>query len=117
MPWRSICTTAWRCWAWRLPEKNVTAAVLDERRSARMEKTERDVREMEIRQVWAVYWSATGNSRTVAEAIAGTLAEKLNCLLRVRDITRPENRAESLNFAPGDLAVIALPIRMGPSLR
>ena len=78
-----------------------------------MEKTERDVREMEIRQVWAVYWSATGNSRTVAEAIAGTLAEKLNCLLRVRDITRPENRAESLNFAPGDLAVIALPTYAG----
>lgn len=68
---------------------------------------------MEIRQVWAVYWSATGNSRTVAEAIAGTLAEKLNCLLRVRDITRPENRAESLNFAPGDLAVIALPTYAG----
>jgi ferredoxin len=68
---------------------------------------------MEIKQVWAAYWSPTGSTRKVAETIAGEIAAALNCPLHIRDFTLPAAREGGLSFAAGDLAVIATPTYAG----
>lgn len=68
---------------------------------------------MNIKQVWSVYWSATGNTRTVVEEIAKTLAEKMECPLRTIDFTPPSVRESGLSFFEGDLVVIGTPTYAG----
>ncbi len=68
---------------------------------------------MEITQVCGVYWSATGNTRRTVEHIAQALAEALGCPCRLEDITPPGKRARTLDFAPGELAVVGSPTYAG----
>lgn len=68
---------------------------------------------MDIRQIWCVYWSATGNSKKVAEVISKELAQLLDCPLKWRDFTLPEARQSPMVFQEGELVVFALPTYAG----
>ncbi len=68
---------------------------------------------MRICQVYAVYWSATGNSRKTAETIAGKMAECLDCSVVSRDFTLPGARESDLTFSASDAAVFCLPTYAG----
>lgn len=68
---------------------------------------------MEIKRVWAVYWSATGNTKKVAEAIAAALAENLNCPRDTVDFTLPAAREKEYSFTKSDLVVLATPTYAG----
>lgn len=68
---------------------------------------------MEIKQVWAVYWSATGNTRKVVEETAKALADKLSCPMNTDDFTPLKARETGLSFGAGDLAVIGTPTYAG----
>ena len=68
---------------------------------------------MKIQTVWAVWWSATGNTRTVAEAVADGLAKELELPLRRYDFTLPGSREKQLSFGQTDLVVVALPTYAG----
>lgn len=66
-----------------------------------------------ISQIWAVYWSATGNTKKTALAIAGRLAEELKCHLEALDFTLPADRQSPLSFHSGDLVLFAVPTYAG----
>lgn len=68
---------------------------------------------MKFRRVLALYWSATGNTRTVVSAVAGRLAERLNCPLETVDFTLPAAREQAYDFTGEDLAVVGLPTYAG----
>lgn len=68
---------------------------------------------MEIKQVWSVYWSATGNTRKVAEEIAQELAKALDRPLKTLDFTSPRARETAMAFEAGDLVVFATPTYAG----
>jgi len=68
---------------------------------------------MEISRVRGAYWSATGNTRKVVEALAGALAEALGVPLDVIDFTLPKAREDGLSFAQGELVVIGTPTYAG----
>ena len=68
---------------------------------------------MNIKRVWAVYWSATGNTKTVVTAAAEGLANKLDCPLSAIDITLPAAREKGMEFGPQDLVVIGTPTYAG----
>lgn len=68
---------------------------------------------MLIKKVWAVYFSATGTTRKVVEAIADTMAEKLGAEREVYDFTLPEARKEALRFQADELVVFGTPIYAG----
>ena len=60
---------------------------------------------MELRKVWAVYYSATGTTAKVVRTAAEALAEKLGLPMEERSFTRPGQRAETLRFTAGDIVV------------
>ena len=68
---------------------------------------------MEIKTVHLVYYSATGNTQTVARAIGEALAQGLNAALREVDFTLPAARQAVQGFGPGDLVVAATPVYAG----
>ena len=68
---------------------------------------------MNIKRVWSVYWSATGNTKTVVTAAAEGLAKKLDCPLSAIDFTLPAAREKGMEFGPQDLVVIGTPTYAG----
>lgn len=68
---------------------------------------------MKTERVWAAYWSATGNTRTVVECIAKALAEQMGCAYGTADFTLPAARAQALEFQEGDLVVLGTPTYAG----
>ena len=54
---------------------------------------------MNISQVYAVYFSATGNTRKVTTTLANALAVSFEVPLEVRDFTLPAAREEKYEFA------------------
>ena len=68
---------------------------------------------MNITQVYAVYFSATGNTRKVTTTLANALAVSFDVPLEVRDFTLPAAREESYEFAVGDLVVFGMPTYAG----
>ena len=68
---------------------------------------------MEIKTVHLVYYSATGNTQTVARAIGEALAQGLNAALREVDFTLPAARQAVQSFGRGDLVVAATPVYAG----
>ena len=68
---------------------------------------------MEIKTVHLVYYSATGNTQTVARAIGEALAQGLNAALCEVDFTLPAARQAAQTFGPGDLVVAATPVYAG----
>lgn len=68
---------------------------------------------MELRKVWAVYYSATGNTAKVVRTAAEALAEKLGLPMEERSFTRPGERAETLRFTAEDVVVVGSPTYAG----
>ena len=68
---------------------------------------------MQVKQVWAMYWSATGTTKTVVERIADTLAALLGVPRRTYDFTLPAEREQAPLFAADDLVVFGTPTYAG----
>ena len=68
---------------------------------------------MNITQVYAVYFSATGNTRKVTTTLANALAVSFDVPLEVRDFTLPAAREEAYEFAEGDLVIFGMPTYAG----
>ena len=67
---------------------------------------------MEIKTVWAVYFSGTGTTEKVATHLAKSLAEQLGAQYRAHDYTTPAGRVE-LTFGPEELVVLGTPVYAG----
>ena len=68
---------------------------------------------MEIKTVYAVYFSATGNTRKVVTTLANALAESFEVPLEVVDFTLPQSRQEQYSFKATDLVVFGTPTYAG----
>ena len=68
---------------------------------------------MQIKTVYALYYSATGNTAKVVETVASALAAALNAPLAHISLTRPAQRVEVRNFGPDDLVVVGTPVYAG----
>lgn len=68
---------------------------------------------MELKKVWAVYYSATGTTARVVRTAAEALAEKLDLPMEERSFTRPGERTETLAFTAADLVVVGSPTYAG----
>jgi len=68
---------------------------------------------MEIRKVWALYYSATGVTEKTVAFIAGELAEKLDVPMERISFTVPAQREREYHFTPEDLVVVGTPTYAG----
>ena len=68
---------------------------------------------MHITKVWAVYFTGTGNTKTVACRVADAAAQVLNCPRSDYDFSLPAAREGQLSFSPSDLVVIGTPVYAG----
>lgn len=68
---------------------------------------------MDIRKVWALYFSATGTTKKVVCIIASTIAEAKEVPFEQYDITPPEIRTKQAVFSCGDLVVFGMPTYAG----
>lgn len=68
---------------------------------------------MELKKVWAVYYSATGTTAKVVRTAAEALAERLELPMEERSFTRPIERAEALVFTAADIVVVGSPTYAG----
>lgn len=68
---------------------------------------------MEIKTVWAVYFSGTGTTEKVTTHLARSLAEKLGADCQSHNFTQPAGRAGELKFGPNDLVVLGTPVYAG----
>ncbi|MGI6109979.1 MAG: EFR1 family ferrodoxin [Eubacteriaceae bacterium] len=68
---------------------------------------------MKIQKIKAVYFSPTGNTRRVVEALTHRLGHDLNLTTEVIDFTLPGQRQHSLIFTPEDLVVFGTPVYAG----
>lgn len=68
---------------------------------------------MQITQVHAVYFSATGNTRKMTTTLANALAASFDVPLEVHDFTLPAAREERYAFAAQDLVVFGMPTYAG----
>ncbi|NLA85889.1 MAG: flavodoxin family protein, partial [Clostridiales bacterium] len=68
---------------------------------------------MEIKKVWAVYFSATGTTQKVVEAVADTIAAEIGAEVGSIDFTLPGARAGALAFNADELVVFGTPVVAG----
>ena len=68
---------------------------------------------MQAKKIWAMYWSATGTTRTVVTAVAGKMAEELGLTLKEYDFTLPAARQGAPEFGPEDVVVFGTPTYAG----
>ena len=68
---------------------------------------------MKIEKIWAVSYSATGNTDRVVRTIAQALAEKLGLPWEALSFTRPAERGKDYSFTELDLVVIGTPTYAG----
>ena len=68
---------------------------------------------MELKKIWAVYFSGTGTTRRTVERIACGLAEKLALPVDKVDFSRPQVRQQELRFLDTDLVVLGTPVYAG----
>lgn len=68
---------------------------------------------MEIKRVWAVYWSATGTTKKTVLKIAAKVAELLNIEKEEYDFTLPNKRETVPKFTETDLVVFGVPTYAG----
>ena len=68
---------------------------------------------MEIKQVYGVYFSPTGQTRQLVQFLGETLARTLGTPFVLRPWTLPQEREEALAFGPGDLVVVGCPTYAG----
>ena len=68
---------------------------------------------MEIKTVWAVYFSATGTTQKVVTTLAGDIARALGVPCEEKTFNAPASRKEAMEFAAGDLVVLGVPVYAG----
>lgn len=68
---------------------------------------------MEVKTVYAVYFSATGKTRRIATMLANAIAVALEVPLEIVDYTAPAAREESYGFGEKDLVIFASPTYAG----
>lgn len=68
---------------------------------------------MELKKIWAVYFSGTGTTCRTVERIACGLAEKLSLPVEKVDFSRPPVRQQELRFDAADLVVLGTPVYAG----
>lgn len=68
---------------------------------------------MRPRNVWAVYFSATGTTEKTVKTIAAAAAEVLDCPWQSISFTLPGERQEKLQFCTGDLVILGTPVYAG----
>ncbi len=69
--------------------------------------------EMEIKKIWAVFFSPTGGTQKVVEAVAKAAAAALAVSLDTYDFTLPKNRGEKVVFGGADLVILGTPVIAG----
>ncbi len=68
---------------------------------------------LNIKRVWAVYFSPTGTTRTVVTEIAGAIRREIGVEQKDFDFTLPDTRTGSLGFTANDLVVFGVPVYAG----
>lgn len=68
---------------------------------------------MQVRTVWAVYFSGTGTTEKIVTAIAATAAERLQLSCNTLDFTSPAARERNYSFSSGDLVIFGTPVIAG----
>lgn len=68
---------------------------------------------MRPRNVWAVYFSATGTTEVAVKTVAAAAAEELVCPWQAVSFTLPDERQEKLQFCTGDLVILGTPVYAG----
>ena len=68
---------------------------------------------MRPRNVWAVYFSATGTTRKTVETVAAAAAGVLDVPWQSISFTLPQERQEKLQFCTGDLVIVGVPVYAG----
>ncbi len=68
---------------------------------------------MEIKKVWAVYFSGTGTTEMVVRRVAAELAQVLRVPAGEYDFTVPAARQRELVFGEGELVVFGTPVYAG----
>jgi NAD-dependent dihydropyrimidine dehydrogenase PreA subunit/flavodoxin len=66
-----------------------------------------------IKTVWAVFFSATGTTEKVVSRVAGVIAGELGVELRTYDFTLPGARENTPTFSASDLVVFGTPVYAG----
>lgn len=68
---------------------------------------------MEIKSVWAIYFSATGTTETIATRVAREAAGLLKAAYRTYDFTLPSAREGFPALGEGDLVIFGCPVYAG----
>ena len=68
---------------------------------------------MEIKTVWAVYFSGTGTTQKVAVTLAKSVAQSLGAEYQEYCFNLPAAREKELSFTPEDLVVLGVPVYAG----
>jgi flavodoxin len=68
---------------------------------------------MDVKKVWTLYFSATGNTDKTANTIVDALARQLEVPAERISFTRPREREKEYSFTEGDLVVVASPTYAG----
>lgn len=68
---------------------------------------------MQVKRVWAMYWSATDTTKKVVTTAARKMAEKLELPLEVYDFTLPAARQGAPAFSAEDVVVFGTPTYAG----
>ncbi|MBE6956098.1 MAG: ferredoxin [Ruminococcaceae bacterium] len=63
--------------------------------------------------VWAVYFTGTGNTKSVTCRVADAAAQALGCPRADFDFSLPASREQALRFSPGDLVILGTPVYAG----
>jgi len=66
-----------------------------------------------VKRVWAVYFSPTGTTRKTVTSIATAIAAELDVSCERYDFTRPASREVVLSFSADDLVVLGTPVYAG----
>ena len=68
---------------------------------------------MDIKTVWAVYFSATGTTQKVVTTLAKDMAQALHAEYKETSFNSPASRKQALEFAAGELVVLGVPVYAG----
>lgn len=68
---------------------------------------------MNIKQVWAVYFSPTGTTKKVVCRLSQSITQGLGASWQEYCFNLPESRQKDLSFSPSDLVILGVPVYAG----
>lgn len=66
-----------------------------------------------MKRIVTMYFSPTGTSRKIAEAISGSISAKTGCEIETVDLTEKEARDGTYELCPDDLLILGYPVYAG----